>query len=88
MLLTTEVDEVAEELRKALNLTAANVENGKDEEQAFELAKNQIKENVGKELSDCLAYMMEFYNFFGIDLEESFYSKMNEELTKQFTFPR
>jgi NTP pyrophosphatase (non-canonical NTP hydrolase) len=87
MLLTTEVDEVAEELRKALNLTAANVENGKDEEQAFELAKNQIKENVGKELSDCLAYMMEFYNFFGIDLEESFYSKMNEELTKQFTFP-
>ena len=78
MLLTTEVAEVAEELRKAFNLTASNVENGMNEEQAFELAKNQIKENVGKELSDCLAYMLKFYNFFGIDAEESFYAKMKE----------
>jgi NTP pyrophosphatase (non-canonical NTP hydrolase) len=78
MLLTTEVAEVAEELRKAFNLTASNVENGMDEEQAFELAKNQIKENVGKELSDCLAYMLKFYNYFGIDAEESFYAKMEE----------
>lgn len=78
MLLTTEVAEVAEELRKAFNLTASNVENGMDEEQAFELAKNQIKENVGKELADCLAYMLKFYNFFEIDVEESFYAKMEE----------
>lgn len=78
MLLTTEVAEVAEELRKAFNLTASNVEKGMDEEQAFELAKNQIKENVGKELSDCLAYMLKFYNYFGIDAEESFYDKMEE----------
>jgi NTP pyrophosphatase (non-canonical NTP hydrolase) len=78
MLLTTEVAEVAEELRKAFNLTAANVENGMDEGQAFELAKNQIKENIGKELADCLAYMLKFYNYFGIDAEESFYAKMEE----------
>jgi NTP pyrophosphatase (non-canonical NTP hydrolase) len=78
MLLTTEVAEVAEELRKSFNLTAANVENGMDEEQAFELAKSQIKENIGKELSDCLAYMLKFYNYFGIDAEESFYAKMEE----------
>jgi NTP pyrophosphatase (non-canonical NTP hydrolase) len=78
MLLTTEVAEVAEELRKAFNLTASNVKNGMDEEQAFELAKNQIKENVGKELSDCLAYMLKFYNYFGIDAEKSFYAKMEE----------
>lgn len=78
MLLTTEVAEVAEELRKGFNLTASYVRNGMNEEKAFELAKSQIKENVGKELSDCLAYMLKFYNFFGIDAEESFYSKMEE----------
>jgi NTP pyrophosphatase (non-canonical NTP hydrolase) len=78
MLLTTEVAEVAEELRKAFNLTTSYVENGMNEEQAFELAKNQIKENIGKELSDCLAYMLKFYNYFGIDVEESFYTKMEE----------
>jgi NTP pyrophosphatase (non-canonical NTP hydrolase) len=78
MLLTTEVAEVAEELRKAFNLTASYVESGMEEEKAFELAKNQIKENVGKELSDCLAYMLKFYNYFGIDAEESFYAKMDE----------
>jgi NTP pyrophosphatase (non-canonical NTP hydrolase) len=78
MLLTTEVAEVAEELRKAFNLTAAYVQNGMEEEKAFELAKDQIKKNVGKELSDCLAYMLKFYNFFGIDVEESFYAKMEE----------
>jgi NTP pyrophosphatase (non-canonical NTP hydrolase) len=78
MLLTTEVAEVAEELRKAFNLTASYVENGMEEEQAFELAKNQIKVNIGKELSDCLAYMLKFYNYFGIDVEESFYAKMEE----------
>jgi NTP pyrophosphatase (non-canonical NTP hydrolase) len=78
MLLTTEVAEVAEELRKAFNLTAYNVENGMDEDQAFESAKKQITENIGKELSDCLAYMLKFYNYFGIDIEESFYAKMEE----------
>ncbi|MFP7298747.1 hypothetical protein [Neobacillus niacini] len=78
MQLTTEVAEVAEELRKAFNLTASYVEEGMEEEQAFELAKNQIKENIGKELSDCLAYMLKFYNYFGIHVEDSFYAKMEE----------
>ncbi|MGX6445783.1 MazG nucleotide pyrophosphohydrolase domain-containing protein [Neobacillus sp. K501] len=78
MLLTTEVAEVAEELRKGFNLTASYIQKGMDEDKAFELAKNQIKENIGKELSDCLAYMLKFYNFFGLDAEESFYEKMDE----------
>lgn len=78
MLLTTEVAEVAEELRKGFNITASYIQEGMSEEKAFELAKNQIKENIGKELSDCLAYMIKFYNFFGLDAEESFYSKMEE----------
>lgn len=78
LLLTTEVSEVAEELRKAFNLAATYVQEGMEEEQAFELAKDQIRENIGKELADCLAYMLKFYNFFEIDAEESFYAKMEE----------
>ncbi|MDN3018353.1 MazG nucleotide pyrophosphohydrolase domain-containing protein [Paenibacillus sp. BSR1-1] len=78
MLLTTEVAEVAEELRKAFNITASFAKEGIPEEKAFELAKEQIKEDLGKELADCLAYMLKFYNFFGIDAEDSFYAKMEE----------
>jgi NTP pyrophosphatase (non-canonical NTP hydrolase) len=78
MLLTTEVAEVAEELRKGFNLTASYIQEGISEEKAFELAKDQIKEDIGKELADCLAYMLKFYNYFDIDLEESFYAKMEE----------
>lgn len=78
MLLTTEVAEVAEELRKAFNLVREYAEEGMDEELAFQLASDQVKEELGKELADCLAYLIKFYNFFGIDLEESFYGKMDE----------
>lgn len=78
MLLTTEVAEVAEELRKAFNMTRTLVHEGMEEGKAFELAKDFIKEDIGKELSDCFAYMLKFYNYFGLDLEESFYAKMEE----------
>ncbi|MDN3451736.1 MazG nucleotide pyrophosphohydrolase domain-containing protein [Planococcus sp. APC 3906] len=78
MLLTTEVAEVAEELRKAFNLTHRYVEEGMDEAEAFRLASQMVKEDIGKELADCLAYMMKFANFFEIEMEDSFYAKMEE----------
>lgn len=78
MLLTTEMAEVAEELRKAFNITYHSIQNGVEEKQAFEEAKALVKENIGKELADCLAYLMKFYNYFEIDAEESFYQKMEE----------
>jgi NTP pyrophosphatase (non-canonical NTP hydrolase) len=78
LLLTTEVAEVAEELRKAFNLTQRKVQEGIDEDEAFLLAKESIKQDIGKELADCLAYLLKFYNYFDIDLEESFYEKMIE----------
>ncbi|MGK7377155.1 MazG nucleotide pyrophosphohydrolase domain-containing protein [Planococcus sp. 1R117A] len=83
MLLTTEVAEVAEELRKAFNLTHKHVQNGLEEKAAFELASEAVKEDVGKELADCLAYIMKFANFFDINLEESFYRKMEEVKNRQ-----
>lgn len=78
MLLTTEVAEVAEELRKAFNRTQHLVGEGMEEGAAFQLAAEEIKEDIGKELADCLAYMLKFANFFEIDLEQSFYAKMEE----------
>ncbi|MHC0038590.1 MazG nucleotide pyrophosphohydrolase domain-containing protein [Pseudoneobacillus sp. C159] len=78
MLLTTEVAELAEELRKAFNQTHKLVEDGMDENEAFQLSKGQIKEDLGKEMADCLAYICKIANFFDIDLEQSFYSKVAE----------
>lgn len=79
MLLTTEIGEVAEELRGIFNLTYKLVrERGLDEDEAFELSKNEHKENIGKELSDCIAYLVKFANYFDINLNDSFYSKMSE----------
>ncbi|MCU5068342.1 MazG nucleotide pyrophosphohydrolase domain-containing protein [Bacillus pacificus] len=79
MLLTTEVSEVAEEFRSIFNKTYKLVnEDGLDEDEAFELAKETYKEDIGKELSDCIAYLVKFANYLDIDLEDSFYTKMNE----------
>ncbi|WP_328053873.1 MazG nucleotide pyrophosphohydrolase domain-containing protein [Neobacillus cucumis] len=78
MLLTTEVAEVAEELRKAFNFTNSQILNGMNESEAFELAKENAKQDLGKEFADCFAYIIKFANYFEIDLEESFYKKMDE----------
>lgn len=78
MLLSTEVAEVAEELRKIFNLTYRSIQEGVDEDIAYEQAKAQVKEEIGKELADCIAYLMKFYNYFELDAEESFYKKMDE----------
>jgi len=78
MLLSTEVAEVAEELRKMFNLTYRLKQEGVGEQEAFSEAKAQVKEELGKELADCIAYLMKLYNYFQIDAEESFYNKMEE----------
>ena len=79
MLLTTEIGEVAEEFRAVFNETYKLINTGgMNEDQAFEIAKEMHKENIGKEIADCLAYLIKFANYLEIDLEESFYSKMNE----------
>ncbi|GAB2536612.1 MazG nucleotide pyrophosphohydrolase domain-containing protein [Gracilibacillus alcaliphilus] len=78
MLLTTEVAEVAEELRKAFTIAHKKIEAGADPEEAFTWAKQEVKEDISKEFADCLAYMLKFVNYFEIDLEDSFYKKMAE----------
>ncbi|WP_018932932.1 MazG nucleotide pyrophosphohydrolase domain-containing protein [Gracilibacillus lacisalsi] len=83
MLFSTEVAEVAEELRKAFNQTNKWINQGKSEAEAFEIAKANIKEDIGKELADCLAYMTKFANYFEIDMEDAFYKKMEEVKQRQ-----
>lgn len=79
MLLTTEISEVAEEFRAIFNETKRIVLKGNlNEDEAFAHAKEMYKENIGKELSDCIAYIVKFANYFEINLDESFYSKMDE----------
>jgi NTP pyrophosphatase (non-canonical NTP hydrolase) len=79
MLLTTEVSEVAEEFRAIFYKTSKLVkEVDFSEGDAFMLANDMYNENIGKELSDCIAYLVKFANYLDIDLEDSFYKKMNE----------
>lgn len=78
MLLTTEVAEIAEELRGIFNKTHQYIKEGIREEEAFQIAQDSVKNELGKEFADCLAYIFKFANFFEVDLEGSFYEKMDE----------
>ncbi|SEQ47036.1 MazG nucleotide pyrophosphohydrolase domain-containing protein [Virgibacillus subterraneus] len=79
MLLSTEVSEIAEEFRSIFNETSDLANEGNlCEDEAFDIAKEKYKVNIGKELSDCIAYLVKFANYFNIDLDESFYTKMDE----------
>ncbi|WP_430787208.1 hypothetical protein VBD025_15840 [Virgibacillus flavescens] len=78
MRLTTEVAEVTEELRKGFNMTNTYINEGMDEEKAFEIAMDSISEDLGKELANCLAYITKFANYFEVDLEDTYFAKMEE----------
>jgi len=78
MLLTTEVAEVAEEFRTLLYRTADLRDAGLDQNEAYLQAKEEIKENLGKEFADCLAYLCKLANFFELDLEHELEIKLAE----------
>ncbi|WP_255299895.1 hypothetical protein [Bacillus wiedmannii] len=42
---------------------------GYSEVEAFQLVKEQITEELGKEISDCIAYLCKLANFFGRNME-------------------
>ncbi|MGN4637241.1 hypothetical protein [Bacillus cereus group sp. MYBK34-1] len=78
MLLTTEVAEIAELLRELFVTTEKKLSEGYSEDEAFQFAKDQISVELGKEIADCLAYLCKLSNFFDRDMEDDFYSKMEE----------
>ena len=66
MLLTTEVAEVAEEFRTLFKRTDEHMREGVNSQLAFALAKEEVRENLGKELADCLAYLCKLANYFQV----------------------
>lgn len=78
MLLTTEVSEIAELLRELFKQTEKGILEGYTEQESFETAKEEISEELGKEISDCIAYLCKLGNFFERNLEVDFYNKMEE----------
>ncbi|MBS4218103.1 hypothetical protein KHA96_07165 [Bacillus sp. FJAT-49711] len=78
MLLTTEVAEVAEEFRSMFDLSEKYLSEGYSDVEAMEMAKESIREDLGKELADCLAYILKLANYFEYDLETELYSKLEE----------
>src|SRR5690606_8136974 len=63
MLLTTEVAEVAEEFRSMFDLSEKYLSEGYSDVEAMQIAKESIRENLGKELADCLAYLLKLANY-------------------------
>ncbi|MFG6494536.1 hypothetical protein P8610_04205 [Fictibacillus sp. UD] len=78
MLLTTEIAEIAEELRKMLNTVYSLVEDGVEKEEAFVRAKHEIAEDIGKEIADSIAYLSKFATFFERDMEKDIRNKLAE----------
>jgi NTP pyrophosphatase (non-canonical NTP hydrolase) len=78
MLLTTEIAEIAEELRRMMNLAYSLREEGIDKEEAFIRAKKEVAEEIGKEIADSIAYLSKFATFFERDVEKDITSKLKE----------
>ncbi|MFD1357080.1 hypothetical protein ACFQ4X_04140 [Fictibacillus halophilus] len=78
MLLTTEIAEIAEELRKLMNLYFEMKEGGIDKEHSFLLAKKEVADDMGKEIADSIAYLCKFATFFDRDIEEDVRNKLHE----------
>ncbi|MBH0172625.1 hypothetical protein IHV09_03610 [Fictibacillus sp. 23RED33] len=82
MLLTTEIAEIAEELRRMLNIAYEMKEEGVEGEKAFQLAKEEVAEDIGKEIADSIAYLCKFATFFQRDIEQDIRNKLNEINTR------
>lgn len=78
MLLTTEIAEIAEELRKMLNRAYSLNKDGVGQEDAFIMAKHEVAEDIGKEIADSIAYLSKFATFFERDMEEDIRNKLAE----------
>ncbi len=84
VLLTAEVGEVAEVLRKIRrHVRQAQREPDPPEEQVvMEAALSEHREDLGQELADCIAYIFKLANYTGVDLQEAYLKKMAKNLDR------
>lgn len=81
MLLSGEVGEVAQELKKVHFMISSGY-NAKNEAMSLEAALQEQRENIGQELADCLAYIFKLANYTGVDLQEAYVKKMRKNLNR------
>ena len=82
MLLSGEIGEVAQVLKKVHFLMSRN----DGEAVKLEDALAAYRDNIGQELADCLAYILKIANYTGVDLQQAYVKKMerNTERTWQY----
>lgn len=81
MLLSEEVGEVAQELKKVHYMVSPD-DNEEDNAVSLEVALKEQCENIGQELADCLAYIFKLANYTGVSLQEAYLKKMRKNINR------
>jgi NTP pyrophosphatase (non-canonical NTP hydrolase) len=81
MLLSGEIGEVAQELKKVHFMVSPD-RNKQGEAIPLEEALKIQRENIGQELADCLAYIFKLANYTGVDLQEAYLKKMRKNIDR------
>jgi len=81
MLLSGEIGEVAQELKKVHFMVSPD-RNAEGEAVPLEVALQEQRENIGLELADCLAYIFKLANYTGVDLQEAYLKKMGKNVDR------
>lgn len=86
VLLTGEIGEVANELRK-VHWRANLLEGEMGRDKAWSAALDEYRHDLGFELADCLAYIFKLANNTGIDLQAAYLAKMAKNVERQWVAP-
>ena len=86
ILLTGEVGEVANELKK-VQWRISLLQEEMEAEPARAAALAEYRQELGYELADCLAYIFKLANNAGVDLEAAYLTKMARNIDRQWIAP-
>jgi deoxyadenosine/deoxycytidine kinase/NTP pyrophosphatase (non-canonical NTP hydrolase) len=82
--LSEEMGELGSELAKLWRTQDAWVARGNKAKQALARALEEQKAGVETELADCLAYLLKLANYVGVDLEQAYLQKMDENMSRDW----
>ena len=84
ILLAEEMGELARELTRVWRTERQLRSGGRSGEESLGAATAQFRPQLQNELADCLAYLLKLANYVGIDLEEAYLSKMQENESRDW----
>lgn len=87
VLLSAEVGEVAQVL-KHIHWMTERTRNATEQAVSPEEALAVHREQLGQELADCLAYIFKLANYTGVDLQEAYLKKMEQNLSRQWNYEK